>query len=108
MAPEAYSNPLSPIAKEKLIAFVEACIGTFARQYVDETNERAKQLASDVLQTDIDIVAFVTTIASMYSVPGRQFVSNMIHHPASYRQAATVLVEVAEQARKIDKSSRTS
>lgn len=96
---ELYSRPLSPEAKEKLIEFIEAFIETLNVAEVDEKAELAKEKAIAVLNTDIDIVAFVTT--SLTLLQTFPLVKGL-----TPRQVAGYVVELSEKARELDKSFR--
>ncbi len=101
---ELYSRSLSPEARSGLIDFVEAYIETVTVSEVDEKAETAKIKAIEVLNTDIDILVFITTIASFYGEI--DLVEKSILKKISPRKAAELIVEITERAHQIDKSSR--
>ena len=99
MIAELYSRPLSPEIKAKLIEFIEAYIETLTVREVDERAEIAKKKAIEVLNTDIDILVFVTTLITLiqaFPLLGR----------LTKRELAELVVETAEKARERDKSFR--
>jgi len=101
---ELYSKPLSPEAREKLVDFIEAYIETLMVAEVDKRAEVAKQKAIDALNTDIDILAFITTSMTLYqAIP---FMNDVIRGRMTPKQLAELVVEIAEKARKTDKLFR--
>lgn len=107
MTEELYSRPLSPKARMALVDFIETLVGTFKTSAVDQMNDVAKARAIAVLQTDVDILAFVVTIASVYG-PGRALLDRAVAGKIDARQAAELFVNVAEDSRKMDKARRTN
>ena len=101
---ELYSKSLSSEAKQKLIEFLEAYLGSLKVAEVDEKAEIAKQKAIECLQTDIDILAFVTTLWMM--PVAASIINNMMAGRITSRDAAVRIVAISELARKKDKSER--
>ena len=101
-----YSRPLSQEARAALVEFVAAYLTSLHTQVVDEHAEIAKQKALACLQTDIDILVFVVTIATMHSDQGRALMLTSFHEILEPRDAAEAIVEIMEKAIAIDKSRR--
>ena len=102
---ELYSRPLSPEAKLKLIDFIQAYIETMMVAEVDEKAEIAKTKAIEVLKTDIDILVFITTLLSFYEV-AISLINKVERKTLSSKEAAELIVEIAEKARQMDKARR--
>jgi len=102
--PELFSRPLSPEAKAKLIDFIQAYIETLIIAEVDEKAEIAKKKAIEVLNTDIDILVFATTIMALYQAD--PFINQVKQGVMTSRQVAELVVEISEEARKEDKAFR--
>ncbi len=102
---ELYSRDLSTEAKEKLIDFLEAYIKTLLVQEVDEKAETAKKKAIEVLNTDIDILNFVNLLWSIRVQLSK--IVDVKDNKISSRAAAKLLVEIFDEARKLDKALRT-
>lgn len=102
--PELFSKPLSPEAKEKLTDFVEAYIETLVVVEVDKKADIAKKKAIDVLGTDIDILAFATTLMTIYKVG--PFIIGVQQGKFTARKVAAMVVELAEKAREEDREWR--
>ena len=101
-----YSRPLSQEARAALVNFVAAYLTSLHTQVVDEHAEIAKQKALACLQTDIDILVFIVTIATMHSDQGRALLLTMFHDLMLPREAADAIVGIMETAIVIDKSRR--
>jgi len=101
---EFYSRPLSPDAKAKLTDFLEVYLESLTVAEVDERAEVAKRKAIECLQTDIDILAFVTTTWTI--ITAFPIVNEMMAGKITSRDAAVRIVAIAELARKKDKSER--
>ncbi len=102
---ELYSKSLSPEAKQKLIDFIQAYIETLMVAEVDEKAEIAKAKAIEVLKTDIDILVFITTLLSFYE-EAILLIREVERKRISSKEAAKLIVEIAEKARQMDKSRR--
>lgn len=101
---ELYSRPLSPDAKRKLTGFLEAYLESLKVAEVGEKAEVAKRKAIECLETDIDILAFVTTLWMIrLAIP---IVDEFTRGRITSRDAAVRIVAIAELARKVDKSER--
>lgn len=103
---DLYSRPLSPEARSELVDFIQAYIETLAVAEVDEKAEAAKAKAIKTLNTDIDILAFVTTLMVLYQPISLSLVNRVVNQSLDSRKAAELIVEIAEKARQIDRSSR--
>ena len=101
---ELYSRPLSYEAKKALIEFIAAYIESLIVAEVDEKAEIAKQKAIEALKTDIDILAFATTLAFPVLTP--ELIQEVIEGKRTAEMAAIEMVEITETARKIDRSHR--
>ena len=101
---ELYSRDLSPEAKERLIAFVEAYIETLIVDEVDERAELAKKKAIEVLNTDIDILNFVTVLWTLRVEA--LIIIDVKRGVLTSRVAAETLVKTFEESRKLDKALR--
>jgi hypothetical protein len=109
MAEDAfYSRELSPEARNSLVDFVEAYLDSLKSQRADRKAEIAKTKAQAVLETDIDILNFVTLIAIMHSPSGVDLMMQAVTGPATSRKIATMLVGIFEEGRRQDISSRTN
>ena len=102
---ELYSRPLSPEAELKLIDFIQAYIETLMVAEVDEKAEIAKTKAIEVLKTDIDILVFITTLLSFYEV-AISLINKVKRETLNSKEAAELIVEIAEKARQMDKARR--
>ena len=103
---DAYSRPLSPEAKAKLIDFVEQYIRSLQSEYVDKQADIAKAKALEVLQTDIDILVFIDTINILYSRPVIELVEACLARVIEPLEIAVTVVEISEAGHKIDKRKR--
>lgn len=101
---ELYSRDLSTEAKEKLIDFVEAYIETLIVDEVDERAEVAKNKAIEVLNTDIDILNFVTVLWTLRKKTS--IIIDVKRKTLVSRVAAKILVETFEESRRLDKALR--
>ena len=101
MIPELFSKPLSPEAKEKLIEFVQAYIESLIVAEVDEKAEIAKKKAIETLNTDIDILVFVTTLIALYQA--FPFIDGISRGIFTSKQVAKLVVEISEKAREKDR-----
>ena len=106
MTPTLYSRPLSRTARATLVDFVTSYIESLHAQAVDGRAEVAKQKALACLQTDIDILVFIVTIATMHSDQGRALLLTTFHDLMLPREAADAIVGIMETAIAIDKSKR--
>ena len=103
---ELYSRPLSDAARAALVDFVTAYAESMTTQLVDEKAEAAKQKAIACLQTDIDILVFLTTISTMHQGSGKALLLQMMHGITTPRNAPTTIVTIMERAIAIDKAGR--
>lgn len=101
---ELYSRPLSPEAKLKLTDFIQAYIESMVVAEVDERAEIAKKKAIEALNTDIDILVFVTTLMTMYQAA--HLIYEVTRGNLTSKEVAAQVVEIADRARKMDKSFR--
>ena len=101
---ELYSRPLSPGARLKLTEFIQAYIESMVVAEVDERAEIAKKKAIEALNTDIDILVFVTTLMTLYQAAS--FVSDIIKGKLTSKEVAEQVVDIAERARRADKLFR--
>lgn len=102
--PELFSKPLSPEAKEKLTDFVEAYIETLIVAEVDEKADIAKKKAIDVLETDIDVLAFATTLMAIYQ--SEPFIRMVEKGTLTAKKVAKMIVEISEKSREKDRTWR--
>lgn len=101
MPDQPCSVPLSQPARATLLDFLEAYLESLRASTADAQAERAKQLAQSCLATDIDILAFVTTLQIlMIATP---LVASMLAGERSSRQTAAEIVDLAEAARAADR-----
>jgi hypothetical protein len=103
---EKYSRPLSDAARAALVDFIAIYAESMASTLVDEKAEEAKRKAIVCLQTDIDILVFVTTISMMLQGSGKALLLQMMHGLTTPRGAATTIVQIVERAIVIDKAGR--
>jgi len=103
---DKYSRPLSDTARMALVEFVTAYAESMTTQLVDEKAEIAKQKAIVCLQTDIDILVFVTTTTTMMSGSGKALMLQMLHGLTSPREAARAIVNIVVAGIAIDKAGR--
>lgn len=106
MSATLYSRPLSREARTALVDFVASYIESLRTQLVDERAEAAKQKAIACLQTDIDILVFIVTVATMHSDQGRALLLTAFHELMLPHEAAEAIVGIMEKAIAIDKSRR--
>ena len=86
--------------------FVAAYFESLRTQIVDEKAEAAKVKAVACLQTDIDILVFIVTIATMHSDQGRALLLSAFQELMLPKEAAEAIVGIIETAIAIDKSRR--
>ncbi len=108
MADELYSRPLSQEARGALVDFLEAYIESMKTQRADWRAEEAKGKGIKLLQTDIDILVFVTTIATMHSPAGVQLLYSAVGGGKLARDIAIAIVRIMEEGIRRDKQIRTS
>ena len=106
MSQEYYSRPLTDGARVALVDFVAAYAESMTTQLVDEKAELAKQKAIACLETDIDILVFVTTLTTMLSGSGKALLLQMMQGQASPRDTAALIVQIMEKALAFDKGRR--
>ena len=107
MPGEILSRPLSPAARTALINFVAAYIESVKQQTVDNWAEVAKVRAKELLETDIDIMVFVTTVATMYSSSGVSLLMAVVKGQQHPLDVATAIVRIVEEGFRRDKQMRT-
>lgn len=108
MGEELYSRPLSREARRAMIEFIESYLESMGTSKVDEKAELAKEKALEALNTDIDILVFAMTLASMYSKEGTILLRRVLAGTLTSREAARLFVDIAEKSRQIDKGMRTN
>lgn len=102
--PELYSKPLSPEARKKFVDFLEAYFESARVATIDEKAEIAKQKAIALLQTDIDILMFVTILLIIKETG--MIITRSIERGTPSRKIAEDIMRLTELARRIDKFGR--
>lgn len=105
---EPYSRSLSVAARAALVDFLEAYLESLKTIVADNLAEIAKQKAQVVLNTDIDILIFVSVSAMLYTPSVVPLVTLTTSGKIQCRELAESLVTIFEQARRIDIQGKTN